>query len=177
MDMNYILTGKKKESKKQIGTRIKRDYKFNFLGKGNPNPTDKITKQQKPFLQSRSYRKRFRDNDKDGVINALDCKPNNPKKHGVYYRGINDYELKKLKQTGLIHKKQYSKEKTKRVYITPNKEFAKRYGDNLITLNIDDKNIRTEKGKTKVLFIEKDITPKNIKALDEDLSGDGFEVE
>ena len=43
---------------------------------------DKITKPQRKVLNKKSIIPRFGDWDKDGVINALDCEPRNPMKHG-----------------------------------------------------------------------------------------------
>ena len=42
---------------------------------------DKVTPQQRRYLNRHKGMKRFGDWDKDGVINGLDCQPRNPRKH------------------------------------------------------------------------------------------------
>ena len=178
LDLNYLISGKrKKETKKVVGKRMTDDFNFSFLGKGNPNPRDKITRQQRPFLRSKSILKKFGDKDKDGVINALDCRPRNPKRHGTYYRGIDDMELKLLKIKGKIEPRRYKPDQPNRIWITKQKEIAKRYGDNLVEMELDDSKVKSAPGRSKMVYIEDEIWPGDIKGIDEDLSEDGYDVE
>lgn len=194
MNFNEILNGSNKKTKAKLpkkiphicnGTRryanpMRKNLSLrmpNFIGKGQPNPVDRITKPQRKILKSKSIKKKFRDSDKDGVINALDCQPYNRKRHGSYYRGIDDFELKSLKTTGRLKARTHKKDRPKRIYLSKSEPFAKRYGDNMVKVNIDDDIVKRDKGQTKVVYIEQDITADKVTGLKEDISGDGFEVE
>jgi hypothetical protein len=53
-------------------------------GKGRPVAKDRMTNSQKKVINSKNIRKMFSDTDEDGVIDALDCRPKNNKKHSAY---------------------------------------------------------------------------------------------
>ena len=159
LDINSILNGKSKKKSKQ------KSFLDSLRGKGNPNPSDRVTKKQKPFLQSKSYRKRFRDNDKDGVINALDCQPNNKRKHGTYYRGIDSFEKKLFEVKGKLEPRRYKKDKPNRIWVTPKKEIAQRYGKEVMEIEIDDNKVKKEQGRSRMLYTEDEVWPSQVKSI------------
>lgn len=59
-----------------------------FVGKSHPKLKDKVTRAQKQVLQSNDMKKMFGDWDKDGVINALDCRPRDRHRHSA---GITEF--------------------------------------------------------------------------------------
>ena len=104
IDMDYILNGKRSKQKNKSKDSLqglmtifnpkpnKKSKQPNliksFLGQGNPMINDRKTKSQKRFLRSsKGFKKnRFKDSDKDGVIDGLDCFRHNPKKHMAWKR-------------------------------------------------------------------------------------------
>jgi len=112
----------------------------------------------------------FNDNDKDRRPNWLDCKPFNMKQHGKFvqnipiseakqvalYHGTSEDAAKRIVKEGLVPSKVVSRWK-KRVYLTPDKEYADAYQyghDAMIKANVPIKQIKIEAGKMKA----KDIT-------------------
>ena len=112
----------------------------------------------------------FGDSDHDGKLNMFDCKPLNKNRHGKFvqnipiseakqvalYHGTSEDAAKRIIKEGLVPSKVISRWK-KRVYLTPDKEYADAYQyghDAMIKANVPIKQIKIEAGKMKA----KDIT-------------------
>ena len=81
-DINYIMNGTSKgKVSKQPKQKKVQPFTFKLLGKPLGILGDRVTKPQRKVLKSRNINSMFGDWDKDGVINGLDCAPNNPNKH------------------------------------------------------------------------------------------------
>jgi len=196
IDINTILNGSSKKKKKmatdiiglsKMGSnsdkmlvffknkKIKSTYKKSFVGQYNPFVGDKKTKSQSSFLKRSkgSTKKRFNDKDKDGVINGLDCAMNNKNKHGIYYRGINDTQLKSLQTEGMIEPKFKKGNKPKRVWITKQKDVAERYGSNIVEMEIDDNRIKIDPGRSRMVYTEDEILPGQIRSIKKNIKRDG----
>ncbi len=106
MNVNYLVNGNSKPKPNSMNYDIMGSSKSTILNskKGVVDPKflmdgpnaksytivgDKITPQQKKVLKSGNLTEMFGDWDQDGVINAMDCKPMDPKQHGFFTKAAN----------------------------------------------------------------------------------------
>jgi hypothetical protein len=85
-DINFILNGKKKKTSSGSALISGKNIDFPAFFPDKKLMFSKKTYPQKSFLRNTSgaQSNRFFDNDKDGVVNGLDCFPFNSKKHSNY---------------------------------------------------------------------------------------------
>lgn len=119
---------------------------------------DKVTK-----YKQREHLRRYRTG-KITKVNKGIIKRRNYGGHPVMvYRGISNFE-KTL--AGLKNNKIEAHGKDNVVWVTPSKSIAEKYGDNLVTMEIDSDDLKKVPGRSKLFKVEKDIWPSQIKRIE-----------